>query len=129
MPLKRGWSKDTISKNIRKLHREGYPHEQAVAIGLNAAKQSHVLAGKKSAKSRIKSNNRSHGDDLGSIMAVKPYYAYMIEYNKHTKKFHLFKQVKADPGVQILGTFDSKRLAKLSAQNDCGVILDWVRLK
>lgn len=59
MPLKRGWSKKTVSSNISKLHREGYSHEQAVAIGLNAAKQSHVLAGKKAAKAR--SNNKSSG--------------------------------------------------------------------
>jgi len=54
MPLKRGWSKDTISKNIRKLHHEGYPHEQAVAIGLSEARRSRSIAGKKAAKNRKK---------------------------------------------------------------------------
>jgi hypothetical protein len=52
MHLKHGWSKETISKNIRKLHHEGYPHEQAVAIGLSKAKHSRSVAGKRAAKSR-----------------------------------------------------------------------------
>jgi len=52
MPLKTGWSKKTISENIRKLHNEGYPYEQAVAIGLEQARRSHVLAGKKAARTR-----------------------------------------------------------------------------
>lgn len=57
MPLKHGWSKKVISDNIRKLHREGYPHEQAVAIGLSKAQHSHVVAGKKAAKTRKRNKN------------------------------------------------------------------------
>lgn len=40
MPLKRGSSKATVSKNIKELMQSGRPQKQAVAIALSEARRS-----------------------------------------------------------------------------------------
>lgn len=46
MPLKKGYGKKTISKNIKREIKAGKPPKQAVAIALGSARKSAKAAGK-----------------------------------------------------------------------------------
>jgi hypothetical protein len=52
MPLAKGKSKKTISKNISELRRSSYPEKQSVAIALNEARKSGAKIPKKPAKKK-----------------------------------------------------------------------------
>ena len=66
MPLERGSSKKTISKNISKLRHEGRPRNQAIAIAFAKAKKKLNL--KELILVAVK-----HRDDHGSIILSESY--------------------------------------------------------
>jgi len=48
MPLKKGYSKKSISENIKREKKAGRPENQAIAIALETARRAAVKAGKPS---------------------------------------------------------------------------------
>lgn len=59
MPLKRGSSQATISKNIAQLIEEGYPRNQAVAIAYRKAGKSRSKTRRKPARKRTRKASRA----------------------------------------------------------------------
>lgn len=47
MPLKRGYSRKSVSANIKAERRAGKPKKQAIAIALNVARKARRRAGKR----------------------------------------------------------------------------------
>jgi hypothetical protein len=65
MPLKKGYSRSSIGKNIKMEEKAGRPKKQAIAIALNVARDAAMKAGKPS-KVRQQRLTSSHQQRLQS---------------------------------------------------------------
>jgi hypothetical protein len=54
MPLKKGYSRATVSGNIREMLDAGYPQKQAVAASLESARRSKKKTKKKVSRAKTK---------------------------------------------------------------------------
>lgn len=52
MPLKQGSSDKSVSSNIKKLRKEGYPQKQAIAIAMSEAGRSNKTEANKKSKKK-----------------------------------------------------------------------------
>lgn len=71
-PLIKGYSDESISKNISKLMREGYPQKQAVAIAYDIARKAAKSAGKPGRARQLTANPQRKGcTQKGASMATR----------------------------------------------------------
>lgn len=94
MPLLKGTSKKTISKNISEMENANYPHKQAIAASLNEArksgahipKQGHVMKKQTKKDKMDESLGMKHGKESKHKQSMKDRRHESIAASKHKKK-------------------------------------------